>query len=382
MSQLLRNISTCTLLLIRLCEFLILILWVFLPSSFQAQAADKVPQSEDHIGGMSGLWGDPFSVNSQRQKFQDVLPKTPVQQRRSLYERYLGIIGINGILDSIEILWPHCHSEAHDLGKVIYAQVQDIAEGLRLCDERCHSGCMHGVLMEAITTEGWTEGTGFDVEALKPFMSPLCMTNPQLKHSYSPGDCAHGVGHALTVVGNYRIQDALRGCELFENEKAEYYCATGVYMEYVNVSDESDYQTKSLLYPCDTFSFPAACARYKMVHVVRRHYQAGRDLEELKNQCRQFPTQARLGCFHGLGNAHVPYLAKSLVSLKQVCEGLTKNEEIVCIDGAIERLAKYHEPRALEVCQEFHEEGTTNCLSAVRHKMYNMEKELRLYLSP
>ncbi len=302
--------------------------------------------------------------------------------KRALYERYFRVLGADRILGAIETLWPHCHSEAHDLGKVIYSHVQDITEGVRLCDERCHSGCMHGVLMEAITTEGWTESSGFDLDVLRPLVSPLCATNPLLTKAYSPGDCAHGVGHALTVVANYRIQGALRGCGLFDNEKAEYYCATGVYMEFVNVSDESDYRSKSLLYPCDAFSFPAACARYKMVHVVRRHYQAGRDLEELKNQCRQFLAQVRLGCFHGLGNAHVPYLAKGLVSLKQVCAGLGKKEEIVCIDGAIERLAKYHEPRALEVCQEYHEEETTNCLSAVKNKMYNMEKDLRLYLNP
>lgn len=241
---------------------------------------------------------------------------------------------------------------------------------------------MHGVLMEAITTKGWTESSGFDVVVLRHLVSPLCSTNPVLTKAYSPGDCAHGVGHALTVVANYHIQDALRGCELFDDEKAEYYCATGVYMEYVNVSDGSDSQSKSLLYPCDEFSFPAACARYKMVHVVRRHYQVGRSLEDLKEQCRQFQPQIRLGCFHGLGNAHVPHLAKDLVSLNQVCAGLAKNEEIVCIDGAIERLAKYHEPRALEVCQNYHEKETTNCLSAVRNKMYNMEKDLRLYLNP
>ncbi len=254
--------------------------------------------------------------------------------KRALYERYFRVLGADRILGAIETLWPHCHSEAHDLGKVIYLHVQDITEGVRLCDERCHSGCMHGVLMEAITTEGWTESSGFDLDVLRPLVSPLCSTNPLLTKTYSPGDCAHGVGHALTVVANYHIQAALRGCGLFDNEKAGYYCATGVYMEYVNVSDESDSQSKSFLYPCDAFSFPAACARYKMVHVVRRHYQVGYSLEDFKEQCRQFQPQTRLGCFHGLGNAHMPYLAKGLVSLNQVCAGLAKNEEIVCIDGA------------------------------------------------
>jgi hypothetical protein len=151
-------------------------------------------------------------------------------------------------------------------------------------------------------------------------------------------------------------------------------------MEYVNTMDKEDTKNRPVFYPCDTFSFPAACARYKMVHVVRRHYLNGQSLNTLKSQCRNYPAPLRLGCFHGLGNAHVPYLAKGLMSLKQVCDGLGEKEEIVCIDGAIERLAKFHEPRALEVCQEFHEEGTNYCLSAVKQKMYNMEKDLTLYL--
>jgi len=322
-----------------------------------------------------------LSYTQTKKEFLERLRKSGKEKRR-LYEDFFPYLGAEGILNGIKELWPHCHSEAHDLGKVIYSHVQDITKGIEICDERCHSGCMHGVLMEAITTKGWTESSGFDVAILRPLVSPLCSTNSLLTKAYSPGDCAHGVGHALTVVANYHIQSALRGCELFGNEKAEYYCATGVYMEYVNVSDESDSRSKSLLYPCDAFAFPAACARYKMVHVIRRHYQSRRQLENLKEQCRQFPSRVRLGCFHGLGNAHVPYLAKGLISLNQVCSGLTKNEEIVCIDGAIERLAKYDGPRALEVCQEFHEEETTHCLSAVRHKMYNMEKDLGLYLDP
>lgn len=322
-------------------------------------------------------------VSTQLQNEQDSLAQELQQigtPKRALYERYFPILSVDGILSTIETLWPHCHSEAHDLGKVIYAKAQDVIKGLTLCDNRCHSGCMHGVLMEAMTTIGLTDSSALNFKALRPLVSQWCLHNPLTTTSYSPGDCAHGVGHAFSIVADYSIEEALKGCGIFENEKAAYYCSTGVFMEYVNTFDESDNRSKSLFYPCDVFPFPAACARYKMVHIVRRHYQADRALKDLKEQCRQFPPQVRLGCFHGLGNAHVPYLAKGLVSLKQVCEGLTSNEEIVCIDGAIERMAKYHELRALEVCQEFHEKETAYCLSAVKHKMYDMDKDLTLYL--
>ena len=141
----------------------------------------------------------PTQLQNEQASFVQELQKigTP---KRALYERYFRVLGADGILDAIQTLWPHCHSEAHDLGKVIYSHVQDITEGVRLCDERCHSGCMHGVLMEAIATKGWTESSGFDLDVLRPLVSPLCSTHPLLTKAYSPGDCAHGVGHALTVV--------------------------------------------------------------------------------------------------------------------------------------------------------------------------------------
>lgn len=303
------------------------------------------------------------------------------KDKRGLYEEFFPHLGAEGILNAIENLWPHCHSEAHDLGKVIFAQVQDIKKGIRFCDDRCHSGCMHGVLMEAITTTGLAKSSQLDFSLLKPMMAHLCMEDQTMTGTYSPGDCAHGTGHAFTMVVNYDLERSLKGCGLFEDEKTEYYCSTGAFMEYVNTMDEEEAKTRSFFYPCDTFEFPSACARYKMVHVVRRHYLQGKPLDGLKEQCRNYPESLRLGCYHGLGNAHVPYLAKGLMPLQDVCGGLQSKEEEVCIDGAIERLAKYHESRALEVCQQVSGHQNQLCLSAVKHKMYDMEKDLSLYLA-
>src|SRR5437016_6741414 len=58
----------------------------------------------------------------------------------------LPIFGANGVLDGVEQLWPHCHEEAHDLGKVVYARLRELARSLQVCANRCNAGCMHGVL--------------------------------------------------------------------------------------------------------------------------------------------------------------------------------------------------------------------------------------------
>jgi hypothetical protein len=145
--------------------------------------------------------------------------------------------------------------------------------------------------------------------------------------------------------------------------------------------DEEDAKGKSVLYPCDTYPYPAACARYKMVHVVRRHYQAGKSPEALRQMCAVLTGAVRVGCFHGLGNAHMPVIEAGKIGIREVCLNLGEVEEQVCIDGAMERMAKFHEDRAFQVCQELGGSHKDACLAAVRRKMYNMNKDLSLYLA-
>ncbi len=307
-----------------------------------------------------------------------------VVDRRKLYEQYYDALGAEGILKGIEIISPQCHSEAHDLGKVIFTRKGKIEEALKICDARCHSGCMHGVLMEAFSTLGRQHSDSVDYSALRPMVSKLCHESQAMTTSYSPGDCAHGVGHAFAVVAEHKISEALKGCSLFPEIHGEYYCATGVYMEYVTTFDKVEAKTKSWFYPCDTFKYVAACARYKMVHVVRRHYQERHDNKDketdlLKQQCQALSQPLQVGCFHGLGNAHSVHIYRGVISLSELCGTLKGDKEFACIDGAIERMAKYDQPRAFEVCQTLAPKQQNICMAGAKRKMYNMTKDLKVY---
>jgi hypothetical protein len=211
-------------------------------------------------------------------------------------------------------------------------------------------------------------------------MNDTCYRNAVMTASYSPGDCAHGVGHALMVVTRYDIPRAIEGCQGFQDRAMIYYCATGAYMEYVTERDFEDARTKTLFYPCDTYDYPAACARYKMAHVAERHYDANKKFEELVRECEELTGKFRLGCFHGLGNAHMWPIASRETTLEKVCNLPVSNERFMCIEGAMERMAKFHEKRAQEVCAELAGEDRRTCFTAVEHKMYHMKKDFALYL--
>jgi hypothetical protein len=211
-------------------------------------------------------------------------------------------------------------------------------------------------------------------------MNDTCYRNAVMTASYSPGDCAHGVGHALMVVTRYDIPASVKACAGFDDRAMVYYCATGAYMEYVTERDEADAKIRSLFYPCDTYEYPAACARYKMVHVVERHYEAGKRIDDLARQCEKLVGKFRLGCFHGLGNAHMWLIASGETTLRNVCNRPDGNERFMCIEGAMERMAKFHERRAREVCEEIESKDRQICFTAVQHKMYNIKKDFTLYL--
>ncbi len=341
---------------------------------------------DDEMGESSGqssnvLHIDPESVKTQQAEFVAKL-RNSTKNKRPLFEEYIDVIGANGILDGIENVWPKCHDEAHDLGKVIYSKVKNIGLGLRVCADRCYSGCMHGVLMEAFSSIKSDDSEGhIEPSILKSSMNDICYSNKEMTSSYSPGDCAHGVGHALMYLTNYNIPEAIDSCKLFEDSHMAYYCATGAYMEYVIENDEEDAKTKPFMYPCDSFDYPAACARYKLVYVAFRHYNAEKKPEELLQECKKFEGKYRIGCYHGLGNAHMSYFVTDKFKIGDICLLVDGDERWACIDGAMERMSKYYKPKALAVCNDLKDKDKQDCLDAVERGMYNMEKDLSMYLS-
>lgn len=355
------------------------------PPPFTGEEGEMTGNFGDEVSAV--LFVEPSGVKNDYEEFTTALKAIGRSGpgKRALYSRYVPVIGANGVLAGIEELWPKCHSEGHDLGKVIFAETRDVGVSLRVCRDGCYSGCMHGVLMEAFA--GARTGAELDpeqhvdAELVKTMMEEICKERT-MTSSYSPGDCAHATGHALMVLAEYDPQQAVAYCDGFSTPHMRYYCATGASMEYVTERDKEDAAAgKRTLYPCDAIKYPAACMRYKMVHVIPRLIKKKSDIVRMQKACRALQDPYRLGCFHGVGNGFMGPIATKKVALAAVCAG-GDDERLVCIEGAMERMAKYHPQRAEEVCETL-EEGTTDretCNASVRRGMYDMKKDLRFYL--
>lgn len=352
------------------------------PDRVQSERAEFLEKYRSIEIGNPGMWGR--MLRRLRLASTQTRQAEPINWR-PLYEQYIDVIGANGIIDMLHSVSLQCHDEAHDLGRIIYERLKDVSHAIGVCANSCTSGCLHGVIMEAFG-EGQNptvSASPAEIASRKRAMNALCDEGWDPTDSYQRGDCAHAVGHALMFLANHDIPRAVQSCRDFDELPMMYYCVTGVYMEYVEYvdpRDAPDARTRSALYPCDESPYPAACARYKMQRVAKRYSEDGR-VKGLVRECENLAGKYRLACFHGLGNAHVSRIERGRISIRDVCLHGTATEQTMCIEGAIERMAKVNEGRAREVCGELEGQNHETCLTAVKNRLYSVDKDLTLYLA-
>jgi hypothetical protein len=334
-------------------------------------AGEEAPQPQlDMEGTTQPRQPDSPQVTELKARFT-VDYMTKAGQRRQVYEKYLETpLGTQGILDVLEARNAFCHDEAHELGRAVYAHFKDVGKALGECGSRCSSACLHGVLKEAFGTS--------TLDQVRPQLATIC-TQGAMADIRRPGNCAHGMGHALMMVSSNDVNKAIDGCAGFNNPAMEYYCVTGVYMELFNQAADWAGKSQSPFYPCDTYTrFPAACYRYQTTRMLAA---LGGDRGKLADLCRSLPADQRRGCFHGVGFTAMAAVAKQPESIATVCPDQPAEEQTLCVEGLIESLAVYQPDKAVASCGALQGKAAEICQAAAREGTYRLNKpSLPLYL--
>lgn len=312
------------------------------------------------------------------------------KDRRSVFEEHIDKLGAATMLDILESEFPLCHGEAHDLGKTILATTNDFQESIQACRNRCTSGCFHGVLMETFKDATLSKEAEFthehgeaenddhlhiELTDIKDKIDEIC-NDPRVSDVHKIGTCVHGMGHALTLLSNYDMQGALDLCKVFEGKSLEYYCTGGVFMERDIVLGASDLEDGFSHYPCDEFTeFPATCYRYK----VQRLSRSLGTTKAMAEECMNLDGFMRWGCFHGIGLTNYKVLEKDPGLILNICQHGSLDDQIICIDSAVEKLANFDQPQAFKVCTYLGGDLKTACKNAAELKLYSLDKDFSLY---
>jgi hypothetical protein len=299
-----------------------------------------------------------------RQRFLSEYRNVPADGRRKVLEAWIPRLGVAGLLDALEGGFPSCHDHAHELGKTAYAVTHDMPAVVQVCQTRCVSGCMHGVLMEA-----FTEQPG----SLRERIATLC-DGDAFRKVHKRGDCVHGVGHGAAYVSDYDIPRALSLCEAVGEPAYQYYCASGAYMQ-LFMAYPKRIAVRTDQYPCDEAKrFAAACYRYRVFFMLGRAATRGEGIEAVAKECLALPTRVQPACFHGIGHASVGPVAQTPARIHDVCERGPAAAQWLCIQGVVEKLAELDEPAARRVCAELRGRNAEVCQEAARDKLYGTRK--------
>lgn len=299
-----------------------------------------------------------------RQRFLTEYRAAPLGGRRKVLEAWVPRLGVPGLLDALEGGFPNCHDHAHELGKAAYAATKDMPAVLEACQTRCVSGCMHGVLMEAFSSQPGS---------LRDRIATLC-DGDAFRRIHKKGDCVHGVGHGAAYVSDYDIPRALKLCEAVGERAYQYYCASGAYMQ-MFMTYERQIAARADQYPCDEAKrFAAACYRYKVFFMLARAGSRGQGMEAVAKECLGLPSRVQPACFHGLGHASVGLVAQTPSRIREVCVQGPEAAQWLCIQGVVEKLAELDEPTAKRVCAELRGKNADVCQEATRNKLYGTQK--------
>lgn len=332
-------------------------------------------ESEDsEMGAKQSGTGTTWNAADKALKHQFELAYESGIDTRLVFERHLDTLGAEAMLDFLELRNPRCHGEAHDLGQAIAAYTKDLGTALNLCGNRCTNACMHGVVSEVFGDREYDDVT--------KHMTGFCERG-DMAALHKPGNCAHGIGHGLMILTGHDIEKSLAGCAAFPKAGMDYYCATGVFMEYRGMLRNKETQGEevprpSLHFPCDTYpQFPAACYRYMLRRIAR---ELDVDNQRLIDECLGLTGRQQHGCFHGLGAMYSRDVAKRPSLLPDLCLRGDPEDQILCIEGVIEKMADFDEDQALAVCAILTGENAKVCTAGAQEKMYRLHKPtMKLY---
>lgn len=251
---------------------------------------------EFSFGGILLNLGDEAFSASDFRSWDDV---RQLKELRKLGKRK----GSAAVLAFLKRVYPDEPGDEHELVHIVgeTAFLEQSFNGFDVCDSFLRFGCYHGVILEAIRKNGYSEG-------VMKNLANGCLSLKRNKTVITA--CAHGIGHGIMWVRSYDLLSSYEQCErMFSEPDNRFFCYDGVSMENVVRRDErpalnNQLESRDPYYPCNVvpLQYQSACAREHIFHARRVFFE--KDTVKTARYCLHFQSEeTRKECFGGLGNA-------------------------------------------------------------------------------
>ena len=92
----------------------------------------------------------PFATDHRvAEEFQNIMIKYGgIFVPLDIIQKYYSLMGPSALLGAIESTYSHCHSQGHNIGKVVYLRTGSLNASFDVCGKACLGGCFHGAIMQ------------------------------------------------------------------------------------------------------------------------------------------------------------------------------------------------------------------------------------------
>jgi len=273
------------------------------------------------------------------------------------------------VANNITYLWEkeqfNCHQVAHHMGMFLIKYYDgDFVTALSEVENVCGNSLYHGIMENYLPTKVLHDDISVeDLDIVIP-----CITFDKSQTSNTFRQCVHGIGHGLAVVYEFDVIEAVKRCDEFENSRARYECADGLFMQnqnqYFGNTGKGAYRENDLLYPCNFVTdveFQEACYQYQGNIILSRNNFSYTDTFKI---CEELPIEdSRQGCTRTVSQYMTDwYFSNDFYKIVQMCNDVNTNHPNSCIESAVYSLILYGDADPMKVlCPLFQGEQREYC---------------------
>jgi hypothetical protein len=277
------------------------------------------------------------------------------------------------------------HVYAHAIGIHAFDADKNVERTFSSCTDAFQSGCYHGVIEAYFANSGKVDSTS---------VTALCVpwSQPGV-YGWLRFQCAHGLGHGLTMHYEHNLVSALEGCDFLVESWDRESCYGGAFMENVVDATEPHHgmpgmdmpeekrswkqiDKKDLNYPCTILSerYLTTCYQNQVSIIM---YFDDHKMPAVARDCMKVPEKYRYMCFTGFGTDINSFVVGDHLKAIGLCANAPMKYRDWCIIGVVKNIIDVSAKTAdgVSFCQKVDEHHLkSRCYEAVGEESVSLEQ--------
>ncbi|HMI57933.1 MAG TPA: hypothetical protein VK511_07790 [Gemmatimonadaceae bacterium] len=278
------------------------------------------------------------------------------------------------------------HVYAHAIGMHAYDADKNVERTFSSCTDAFQSGCYHGVI------EAYFASTGkVDSQSVRDLCVPW--SQPGV-YGWLRFQCAHGLGHGLTMHYEHNLVSSLKGCDLLVEDWDRQSCYGGAFMENVvdatephhgmpgmdmpeekrawKQIDKNDYN-----YPCTILPerYLTTCYQNQVSIIM---YFDDHKMPQVAKDCMNVPENYRYMCFTGFGTDINSFVVGDHLKGIAQCDYAPEKYRDYCLIGVVKNIIDVSAKTAdgVSFCQKVSDHHLkSRCYEAVGEESVSLEQK-------